>query len=96
MWRRGFCKGRRELMKTGKESTGKGGFSQVGEQTLPQKLIAAAEVHALKGLLHALTPEALVLLLQNCCCFVQRHFNQLLSQVYWSKLSSSTKFSCFN
>lgn len=57
-------------MKTGKESSGKAGFSQSGEQILP--LIAAEEMHALKGLLHVLTHEAATLLFQNCCCFVQR------------------------
>lgn len=33
-------------MEAGKESTGKGGFSQAGERILPQKLIAAEEMHA--------------------------------------------------
>lgn len=41
MWRRGSYEGCRELMKTGKESTGKGGFSQSGKQVLPQKVTAA-------------------------------------------------------
>lgn len=59
-------------MKTGKESTGKDGFFQAGEQVLPHKLIAAEEMHALKGLLHALTHAAAALPLQNCCCFIQR------------------------
>lgn len=45
-WRRGSCEGCGELMKAGKESTGKGGSCQAGEQILPQKLTAAEEMHA--------------------------------------------------
>lgn len=67
-------------MKTGKKkSTGKGGFSQSGEQILPQKVIAAEEMHALKGLLHVLTHEAATLLFQNCCWFIQKGWFILIS-----------------
>lgn len=60
-------------MRTGKECTGKGGFSQAGEQILPQKLIVAEEMHKLKGLhVH----EVVKLLLQKCCRKqVLVHFN---------------------
>lgn len=74
MQKRGSCKGCGELMKTGKESTGKDGFSPAGEQILPQKLTAAEEINALKGLPHALTPKAVTPFVQNCCCFVQRRW----------------------
>lgn len=74
VWKRGSCKGCGELMKTGKKSTGKSEFSPAAEQILPQKLTAAEEIKALKGLLHALTPKAIMLFVQNWCCFVQRRW----------------------